>query len=137
MSHEAVVPNARLLADESIPRVTLAGVEWPIPPLSIKQLEIVTPLAMTRIKSVAVGAEMGQDVIHDLATIVFQGLSRGHKELTREAFDDMEAGLVEIVEAAIVVAKQAGLTLAKSRSETNGVSRGEAVRPLESTGAGS
>lgn len=103
------VPNAELLADESVPRVALDGKQWPIPKLSMKQMKVIVPLLQTFVdqgnlrKSV-----VSEDGLAALETIVLAGLQRGHKDMTREQFEEMAVGLPELAQAVVVVARQTG-----------------------------
>jgi len=114
MTAAAIVPNADLLADEDIPRITMGGVTWPIPRLAIRQLEKVVPLI---VEALPILGRIGKEgltpatgsVIHDLGTIVYLALERGHKGLTRDAFDDMAMTLEELLDAVPVVMRQSGL----------------------------
>ena len=136
-------PNRELLADEGVPRITLGGVEWPVPKLAIAQNAYVEPLirrhlpAIVRItrtgvdnaKAVKGGADAGDIVMSealtpklmvDLATVAFHALRRGHKSLTRKEFDDMSIMWEELYAAVFVIGKQSGLF--KSDTKQKGVS---------------
>jgi hypothetical protein len=126
-------PNAELLADESVPRVTLAGKQWPLPKLSIKQNAIVLPILMARFERVNETIRT-QDGISELATALFTALQRGHKSLTRDEFDEMAIDVPELMAAVPVVAQQTGM-YSKGPATRNGVDR--PLAPATSpTGAG-
>jgi hypothetical protein len=105
-------PNKKYLSDERIPRITLAGVEWPVPHLAAEQLEIVVPLIFARVPTMSNGSVVGgitREAMHDWLSIVYWGLRRGHPELTREEFDAMEIDVDELMNAQPVIQKQTGL----------------------------
>lgn len=116
-------PNETLLADETIPTVTLAGKRWPVPPLALKQMRVVVPILMKRMRELG-GLQAGQvdaltnETTGDLITAVFIGLQRGHGAMKREEFEEMPVGWQELIEASIVVSRQAGMI---GKKETNGV----------------
>jgi hypothetical protein len=127
-----VEPNKQLLADERIPRVTLAEQEWPIPRLATEQNVEIFPLLAPRLdlfmeviktQSIAV---VTAEVLRDFAGAVYWALTRAHT-ITRAEFNAMPIVAVEIMRAMHVVALQSGLF---KRAETNGVHR-----PLAPTAA--
>lgn len=133
----ATEPNKAFLQDESVLTVTLNGQKWPIPKLAPKQNEVVVPLVlelvpdlMDAIDFVVVDGEKKQRMnmvrlartlspkgMHDLYTIAFTALTRAHKELLREEFDEWPIGTMECVEAVLVIAKQTGLLRDKKPGE--------------------
>lgn len=140
----ATEPNKVFLSDESVPTVTLNGQKWPIPKLAPKQNVVVVPLVlelvpdlMDAIDFVEVNGEKKQRMnivrlshtltaegMHKLYTIAFTALTRAHKELTREEFDEWPLGTIECVEAVILIARQTGLLRDKKPGEA--VPSGEA-----------
>jgi hypothetical protein len=129
-------PNKELLSDERIPTATLAGQKWPVPKMAIRQCEVVVPLIVKRMADVAGGpAGLTAEVIHDLATVVFWGLERGHKGLTREEFDEMPIDLTDLIDAMLVVSRQTGL-LKPGKLEVNGTSPLGQTVPLASSPTG-
>lgn len=116
-----IEPNAALLEDADIPRITLAGREWPVPKLAIRQNAKVQPLLISvlpilgRLSSEGLTA-ITEDVMTALATIAYWCLDRGHNEpppkapaLTRAAFDEWPVTLPELIAAAGVAGRQTGL----------------------------
>ena len=138
----ATEPNALLLSDESVPRVPLGGVAWPIPRLAQKQNKRVTPLIVKHRKALR-KMNLGQDAldalteeaIEELGTVVYVALTRGHPDMTRAEFDDMPIGVLEILAAFPVVAAQTGLFVWE-RTETNGVSADPLVPAAASSPTG-
>jgi hypothetical protein len=129
-------PNQELLSDERIPTVTLAGLTWPIPKLAIKQNEIILPILLRRAPQLAALAAgqggMTTEFVHDCSTIVYWGLTRGHKGFTREEFDDMPIEVTEVLNAVTVVGQQTGLLKAR---EATGPLVPAAVAPLSPIGS--
>jgi hypothetical protein len=125
-------PNKKLLSDPRVPRISFDDQDWPVPRLAPAQLEVVLPLlsaTLPKIETQGSGmAVMTREVLHDLGTIVFLGLQRGHEDLTREEFDQMPIGLLELVSSAYVVLQQCGTFRKRQNTEVNGV-------PLEPTAA--
>jgi hypothetical protein len=140
----ATEPNKSFLQDEMVPTVTLNGQKWPIPKLAPKQNEVVVPLVLElvpdlmdaidfvevdgvkkqRMNMVRLSRTLSPKGMHDLYTIAFTALTRAHKELLREEFDEWPLGTMETVEAVIVIAKQTGLLREKKPGEV--VPSGEA-----------
>ena len=133
-----IEPNAELLADRSIPRVALAGREWPIPELVWRDLkkcrqQLLELSALIRTNIAArepVASDAGDDVraASDLLAMseVLQGLSNedfdrlvmgpihaglvaGHPSLTREELDGWVIDEPDRQWAWLVVRGQAGL----------------------------
>jgi hypothetical protein len=140
----ATEPNKSFLQDETVPTVVLNGQKWPIPKLAPKQNEVVVPLVLElvpdlmdaidfvevdgvkkqRMNLVRLSRTLSPKGMHDLYTITFTALTRAHKELLREEFDEWPLGTMETVEAVIVIAKQTGLLREKKPGEV--VPSGEA-----------
>jgi hypothetical protein len=115
-----VEPNQELLADERVPRVTLAGREWPVPKFAIAQNSVILPLLMEHFDRPEL-AYRSTDGIVRLGTVIFTALGRGHRGMTREQFDDMAIEIPEMAAAIRVIAQQTGLFKSEKES-TNGVS---------------
>jgi|SRR5579862_1712326 len=125
----SIEPNAALLEDTDIPRIRIAGREWPVPPLAIRQNAKVQPLlvsVMPVLERLPVEglSSMTEQVMTDLATIAYWCLDRGHNEpppkapaLTRAAFDEWVVTLPELIGAAGVAARQTGLYRTFKRGE--------------------
>lgn len=122
-------PNTALLDDPTVLTIELDGKKWPIPKLAPKQNEIVVPLVLelvpkltSSVRAVNVdgaakthmdlgmlGKALTEKGMKDLYTIVFHSLQRGHKDLTREEFDDMPIGTLDAIEAVMTISKQTGV----------------------------
>lgn len=115
------VPNAALLADESIPRATLAGIEWPMPKMTLAQLNVAVPILVSNT------TEFTPARMLDLGSVVYMTLLRGHPDLKRADFNEWPITFMELLEAVKVVSNQTGML--KSKKAENGV----AAIPLAST----
>ena len=112
-------PNAVALGDPTVPRVTLAGVEWPVPKLAIKQNSQLWPmLPLLRDLNATMSTPEG---IIGLHTMVFIALTRAHDgeqgrpgPITRQEFDEMGIEYAELMSACLVVMAQSGLKAKKS-----------------------
>jgi hypothetical protein len=138
----ATEPNKELLADEMVPRITIAGMEWPVPRMAIEQNARITPILYRRLdvlNDFAMGkvslAELSPDVTLDFATAVYFGLTRGHKGLTRAEFDDMPIEALEVLLAIHVIGRQTGM-LKADKSASNGVARPLVVTAAETLPTG-
>lgn len=129
-------PNKALLGDESIPRITLAGVEWPVPRFAPRQLSVAMPILLSpRMLGMKPATDGGLptgmvDAIPDLLTLVYLALDRGHgtveAPLSRAQFDnEVAVGMLDLFDAIPVIQKQAGMVPSKSQ---NGVTH--AADPL-------
>lgn len=126
-----VVPNTQLL-DAGAPRVVLAGVTWPVPPLAIKQNRIVLPLLIDLFPEMQAAASLkdakgdvdqaafmkavmlfSENTLDKLINVVYTSLLRGHPALTREQFDNMAISPVELFAALDVVVEAVGLLARK------------------------
>lgn len=110
----ATEPNATFLSDERVPRITFSGKEWPIPKLCPAQLEIVAPVFAST------GTAVTRERMKDITTVVFTGLYRAHKTLTRQEFDEMPTDFGELAAAFLVVGRQAGILKDPTAKEANG-----------------
>lgn len=128
-----ITPNTSLMDDPTVLTVELDGKKWPIPKLAPKQNEVVVPLVLELVpkltNSVRIIQKEGEDAskartsmdlgalgkaltekgMKDLYTILFLSLQRGHKDLTREEFDDMPIGTLDAIEAVMVISRQTGV----------------------------
>lgn len=126
-------PNAQLLSDETIPRVRLAGCEWPIPPLAIRQNKHVLPLVLKwelALRGAATHDEraalvLAPERVEDFQRIVFWGLDRGHRTLTIEEFEEWPMSLGELFDAAMVVVAQTKSTQAADGARPAGETPGD------------
>lgn len=129
---------------EGAPKITLAGKEWAIPALAIKQARIVVPALLSIMPTISkiigsIGAdpasmfqaigEMSEADYDAMLRAVFHSLKRGYPTLTLAEFDEMEINTREIFEALPTIIQQTGF-LEKKDKQTPG----EATAALNSTG---
>lgn len=134
----ATEPNTLLLADPEIPRITIAGKEWPVPSMAPAQLVHLAPIVHRRHKRIAEMAAkddsdaeqlayarriyddtMTTETLQELSDMVFWGLRRGHPHLSREEFDNLSpVSVVELLSAAKVIAGQTHLFREMKSGET-------------------
>ncbi len=99
-------PNKQAL-DGITPTIAFGGKQWPVPKLAIKQLKLIRdPLLSLADKIVNKNATMGDLSAEDtdaLATLVYVALTRAHRTLTRDEFDDIGTDQLELVGAFFVV----------------------------------
>jgi hypothetical protein len=129
-----VVPNAKLLEDETIPRITLAGKEWPVPKLAIAQNIVIFPIIVRRcLKDSAIDIETlraaisTEEGLRDVTKAIFVALQRGHEGLRQAEFDQWPIAIQELMPAFLTVAIQTSIY---GKQETNGVA---AHGPLATT----
>lgn len=99
-------PNALYVA-KGAQTITLAGKEWPLPPMTGHQNRIIIPL-IAKIGRLD-AREITTAQIDDVYTVIHTALTRAHPEMTREEFLSMEVSFAEVVTAMPVITK---LTLA-------------------------
>jgi hypothetical protein len=134
----ATEPNKELLSDDTIPTIAINGKLWPVPKLAIQQNQFVLPLVLQTLPALAEKLKAGApdgvhlmarpeywDYVRGSATVVYWGLQRGHKGLTREEFDDWAVDILELTDAVNVVARQTSSMRKPKAGET--VPTGEAV----------
>jgi hypothetical protein len=108
--------------ESTIPTITLAGKQWPVPQLAPRQNRIVVPALLEIVpKIVEARAQAGNTglgevayyldtAIYDrLTDVVYFALTRAHPQLSRAEFDDMPIDTTELFAALSVIASQAGL----------------------------
>ena len=110
-------PNKTLLADETVLRAKLGGVDWPLRPFSLRDLSLYAPMLIERAGKTA-QLMTTSDGIVALGDIVFAGLKSGHPELTREELDAMAIGFFELKDAVMAVLRQAGMFRDMAPGET-------------------
>lgn len=111
------------------PAVTLAGRQWPIPELAVRQLrEVRAPLLefnerirkLPRENALDAFTTMAKDEFNRLVIEpVFWGLTRAHPKLTMDEFLDMPISDMELIAALGVVQKQSGLFIPAQKMEGN------------------
>jgi hypothetical protein len=116
------------ISGRDIPTVTLAGRQWPVPELTIRQLracrraiidlsEALSPVVEKGDSGEArVVTTTGERVMHlpaeqfdQMCNVVYHGLTRAHPSLTPQEFDALEATDSEIFLAFLVVRRQSGI----------------------------
>jgi hypothetical protein len=114
-------PNKALLDRiNQPPCITAAGEEWPIPKLAPKQNQTVVPIILAlwpkmlaireaKDKMAKLFELMEGDNLKLMYDCVFLAIQRGHPDLTREEFDEMEVGVLEAFESLYPIAQQTGL----------------------------
>ncbi|HLY04272.1 MAG TPA: hypothetical protein VKR31_00845 [Rhizomicrobium sp.] len=93
-------PNRKAI-DDGHPCITIAGQEWPIPPLAPRQNRHVVAALM----------RMGGDFFAhygDLVDAVFFALTRAHPDLARSEFEEWPIPVYELTAALPVITKQTG-----------------------------
>lgn len=141
-------PTPKFTVDvANAPKITLAGMEFPIPLLAVKQNRIIVPALlslsgmMTSIASVAGGDKsdprwfdkisISTAQFDTLCDIVYTAITRGTPGFGRGEFDNMPISMQELIVAMMVVAGQTGM-LGKPGEATP--STGE-VRPTDQPAA--
>ncbi len=98
------------------PVVTLAGREWFVPVLAMRQARVVVP-ALMRLMPVlrdmqsgepAAMARLSSEDYDAIIAVVHSALTRAYPDLSREAFLDLPASTPELVAALGVVTRQTG-----------------------------
>lgn len=98
------------------PVVTLAGREWFVPILAMRQARIVVPglmRLMPVLQSLQSGdasamAQLDEETFEAILDVVHAALTRAYPTLTREAFLDLPASTPELIAALAVVTRQTG-----------------------------
>lgn len=138
------------------PHVRIAGKDWPIPTLAVRQIREVRASLVemqSRMDATAQAAsgtdttgavqaprKGGIDIIIELdrddydqliVEVVYQALTRAHPALTRDEFLDMEVSDAEMTTAWLVARRQSNIfVFAESQVGANG--QGEAVGAIQS-----
>jgi hypothetical protein len=98
------------------PVVMLAGREWFVPTLAMRQSRVVVP-ALMRLMPVlsemrggdaSAMARMSEEDFENIIAIVHAALTRAYPALTRDEFLDLPASTTELVAAIAVVMRQTG-----------------------------
>lgn len=114
--------------------VRLAGRDWFIAPLSLRQILAVAD-HVPKLSAIGVDTVSGERLA-PLAEVLWHGLRRGHPRLTREEYFDLPITIAELVAALPVVIEQAGgkRVAADGEAAANGGSPpGETVAASAST----
>ena len=120
------------------PVVTLAGREWFVPVLAMRQARVVVP-ALMRLMPVLQEMQSGQpgamarlseENYDAIIAVVHAALTRAYPELSREMFLDLPASTPELVAALGVVTRQTGFFKpADTSGEGLGETLGETAKP--------
>lgn len=119
---------------DAVPTIKLAGRDWEIPVLSIKQNRVVIPNflkfmpAFARI-SLAVAEkdtnplwwatlDLSTEDMDRMCDALYAALTKKYPGMARNEFDNMEASLEEIFQALPVIAKQTGILKERTVTET-------------------
>ena len=89
------------------PTIRLAGQDYPIRPLAIRQMRVVIP-AMVRLKGLRIEA-ITEAQIGDLVSIVYQAVYPAQDKLTREDFSGLPISPLELMQSLPVIAQQTGM----------------------------
>ena len=108
----------------NVPTIHLAGRDWPIPKLAIKQNRVVVPLVLKLVPELsqifaAIAAaeqsghtmpqiDISEETFDRIATVVYTATTRATPGFARAEFDNLEIDLFELVEALNVVITQSG-----------------------------
>lgn len=142
-----------------VPTVTLGGLEWPLPPLTPRQLRVVVPKLLKLIKHMipvmsaletarqeggGLNAiqqldmlDISEDVIDDLTMVLWTALTRGSPKLTRDQFLDLPMDIMGLVTAFPLVLAATGLFSGDGKAtvpDTGAPKMGEALPTLTGTG---
>ncbi len=129
MSLETLKPNSELVSP-GCPIITLAGREWFVPVLAMRQNRIVVP-ALMRLLPVLGAIEssptaLSADALESLITIAHAALTRAYPSLTMEDFLDLTISPLELIAAINIIGRQAGALKEKAaapdeqKGEANG-----------------
>jgi hypothetical protein len=120
------------------PVVTLAGREWFVPVLAMRQARVVVP-ALMRLMPVLQEMQSGQpqamarlseENYDAIIAVVHAALTRAYPELSREMFLDLPASTPELVAALGVVTRQTGFFRpADASGDSLGETLGETAKP--------
>jgi hypothetical protein len=118
--------------------VTLAGREWFVPVLAMRQARVVVP-ALMRLMPVLQEMQSGQpsamarlseENYDAIIAVVHAALTRAYPELSRESFLDLPASTPELVAALGVVTRQTGFFKpAEDAGQVLGETLGETAKP--------
>ena len=113
------------------PVVALAGREWFVPTLAMRQSRIAVPglmrlmpvLQSLQSGDAAAMARLDEETYDTILNVVHAALTRAYPTLTREAFLDLPASTPELIAALAVVTRQTGFF--KSAEDPAGEAKGE------------
>jgi hypothetical protein len=95
-----------------LPTIRLAGKDYPVKPLVVKQLRVVVP-AMMRLRGARLET-ITQEQFDDLVEMAYMAVCPCQTGLTRDEFTDLPIKAIELMEAIPVIAAQSGMLKEKS-----------------------
>jgi len=119
--------------------ITLAGREWFIPPLAVRQSRVVLPLLIRLMPALAELQErpdaLGEAEWGDLVRVVHVALTRAYPSLTLDEILDLPAPLSEFAAAIAVITRQTGMFVPaeKNAGEANGETASLSTAPLDNS----
>lgn len=136
-----MTPDPRIDCADA-PVVTLAGREWFVPVLAMRQARVVVPGLMRLMPLLGelqsgeprAMAKLGEAEFDDIVTVVHAALTRAYPDLSREDFLDLSISTPELIGALGVVTKQTGFFRPAPAGETQaGEAPGETPAPQNSS----
>jgi hypothetical protein len=124
------------------PVVVLAGQEWFVPVLAMRQSRIVVPGLMRLMPLLGelqsgqtnAMAKLGEEEFDVIVAVVHAALTRAYPNLTRDEFLDLAISTPELIGALGVVTRQTGFFKPADAGEKNGgEARGEQPAPRNSS----
>lgn len=116
--------------ENGTPTVTLAGKQWPIPLLAVRQLRVIREPLIAFNSRIVANAKNGQvdsfvslsseEYDRFLIQPVYVALTRAHKDMKLDEFLDMPITDGELVAAWFVVRNQSGIFVKVSEKEGGG-----------------
>jgi hypothetical protein len=134
-------PDPKIDCDDAA-IVVLAGREWFIPVLAMRQSRIVVPglmrlmplLGELQSAGSSAMAKLGEEEFDIILAVVHAALTRAYPQLTREAFLDLAISTPELIGALGIVTRQTGFFRASGPGEKIlGEAQGETPAPLTSS----
>jgi len=131
MAEKTHAPDQSLIAP-GCPVVMLAGREWFVPELAMRQSRVVVPAlmrVMPMLQEMQGGAPsamagLSEEHFENIIAIVHCALTRAYPTLTREEFLDLPASTAELIAALGVVTRQTGF-FKRAEEATPGETKGE------------
>lgn len=127
------------------PTVKLAGREWPVPELAVRQLRVVRrPLLDLTDSLNAFGSKkagewlmkLSPEQYDQLTEVVYQGLNRGTPSFKREEFLELPVNDLDLFTGFLVVRRQSGLFKAVNDDDLEKKTDAEAGSPQDQTQIG-
>ncbi len=109
MAQKTYAPDQSLIAP-GCPVITLAGKEWFVPTLALRQSRVVVPALIRLLPDLAElpsnWAPLSDDGFDSIIDVVHVGLTRAYPTLSREEFLDLPISTSELIGALAVVMRQ-------------------------------